>query len=109
MNTWLAGAGSGIVSVFIKPRIMGNYNIVSKLDCVSLCNGVICGLVAITGCCDCVRPYIALVIGIIAAFAYILGCKVIEKIKLDDAVEAVPVHLFGGIWGTLATGFLGNP
>jgi Amt family ammonium transporter len=49
----------------------------------------------------------AFIIGFIAAFFYIFGCWLIEKIKLDDAVEAVPVHLFGGIWGTMATGFFG--
>jgi len=109
MNTWLAGSVSGIVAVFIKPHLMGTFTVVSRLDCCTLCNAVLCGLVAITGCCDCVKPYIACVIGIIASFFYIFGCWFIERIKLDDAVEAVPVHLFGGICGTLVTGFLGTP
>lgn len=37
---------------------------------------------------------------------YIFGCVFIEKLSIDDVVEAVPVHLFGGIWGTLATALL---
>jgi Amt family ammonium transporter len=108
MNTWIAGAISGIIAVFVKPHVMGTYTKVSRLDCCTLCNGILCGLVSITGCCDCVEPYIAFVIGVIAALVYILGCKIMEVLRLDDAVEAVPVHLFGGIWGTLATGLFGT-
>lgn len=39
---------------------------------------------------------------------YIFGCWVLDKLHIDDPVEAAPVHLFGGIWGTLATGFFSN-
>jgi Amt family ammonium transporter len=108
MNTWIAGASSGIVAVFVKPHAMCTFTKVSRLDISTLCNGILCGLVSITGCCDCVESYFACAIGVIASLFYIGGCKLMEVFKLDDAVEAVPVHLFGGIWGTLATGIFGN-
>jgi Amt family ammonium transporter len=49
-----------------------------------------------------------LVIGIIASFIYILGCKVLDVLHIDDPVEAVPVNLFCGMWGTIATAFFDN-
>jgi Amt family ammonium transporter len=58
----------------------------------------------VTGCADGVETWAAFCIGIVASFAYILGCFTIEKLHVDDAVEASPIHLFGGIWGTIATG-----
>jgi Amt family ammonium transporter len=39
---------------------------------------------------------------------YIAGCLLLDKIHVDDAVESAPIHLFGGIWGTIATGLFSN-
>lgn len=104
INTWLSGSIAGIVTVYVKPHILRTYSFVNRFDCTTLCNGILCGLVAVTGCCDQVENWAAVVIGIIGAGAYILGCVVIEKFHVDDAVEASPIHLFGGMWGTIATG-----
>lgn len=52
VNTWLSGAISGIVTVFVKPRFLGTYSHVNRFDPASLCNGILAGLVGITGCCD---------------------------------------------------------
>ena len=103
-NTFLCAAISGIVVVFVKPHIMRTYSHVSKYDCLAMSNGVITGLTAISACADVVQPWYAIVIGIISAFAYILGCKVMVWFRIDDPCEAFPVHLFGGAWGTLAAG-----
>ena len=108
MNTFLSATTAGIIVVYIKPHIMGTYSHVSRYDCGACTNGVLCGLVSITGCCDCVEPWFAFCIGIIAAFAYIFGCKVLEWLHIDDPCEASPVHMFGGTWGTLATGLFSN-
>ena len=51
---------------------------------------------------DIVDSYWAVVIGAIGGAICTLGLKLLEKIKLDDVVGAVPAHLFAGIWGTLA-------
>jgi Amt family ammonium transporter len=45
------------------------------------------------------------VIGIIGALFYILGCWALDKLHIDDVVEATPIHLGGGIWGLLAVAF----
>lgn len=63
---------------------------------------------SITGCCDRIEVWAALIIGAVGGLFYILGCRVLDRLHIDDPVEAVQVHFFGGIWGTLATGFFDN-
>jgi Amt family ammonium transporter len=88
--------------------VLKTYSFVNRFDCTTLCNGILCGLVSITGCCDEVETWAAFIIGIVGALAYITGCVVMEKCHVDDAVEAFPIHLFGGMWGTIATGLFSN-
>ncbi len=72
-------------------------------------NGTLAGLVAITANCHCVTPGAAAIIGAIGGIVMLIGSYLLEKLKLDDAVGAVPVHLCAGIWGTLAVGIFGQP
>ena len=72
-------------------------------------NGTLAGLVAITANCHCVTPGAAAIIGAVGGVVMLAGSYILEKLKLDDAVGAVPVHLFAGIWGTLAVGIFGQP
>ncbi len=67
-------------------------------------NGALCGLAAITGPCASVPTWAGVVIGIGAGIVYVIGSKTMLYFKIDDAVDAVPVHLFGGAWGDIATG-----
>jgi Amt family ammonium transporter len=108
MNTVISGSVGGVVAVFVKPHFLGTYSFVNRYDCVAVCGGILVGLVSITGCCDRVEPWAAFIIGIIGALFYILGCKVLDMAHIDDPVEAAQVHMFGGIWGTIATGLFDN-
>jgi ammonium transporter, Amt family len=108
MNTVIGGSFGGIVAVFVKPHVLGTYSFINRYDTVALCSGILVGLVSITGCCDRVECWAALVIGGIGGLFYILGCYILEKIQVDDPVEAVQVHMFGGIWGTMAVGLFDN-
>ncbi len=72
-------------------------------------NGALSGLVAITANCSVVEPWAAVVIGLIAGWVYVFGSKLLIKLKIDDAVDAIPVHFFNGIWGCLATGVFASP
>ena len=67
-------------------------------------NGLLAGCVGITAGCDCVTPFSAAIIGIVAGSLSTLGTIMLEKVRLDDVVGAVPVHLIGGLWGTIAVG-----
>jgi len=95
LNTLLAGAG-GLMSGMIFHWIFRGW-----ADPESAINGSLGGLVAITACCNVVAPWASIVIGIIAGLITVLGGKILLKFKLDDAVGAVPVHLFCGIFGTI--------
>ena len=70
-------------------------------------NGVLGGLVGITAGADLMSPAEAIAIGAIAGPIVLGGVALLDKAKLDDPVGAIPVHLFCGMWGTLAVGVFG--
>jgi Amt family ammonium transporter len=73
-------------------------------DCGMTVNGFLAGLVAITCPCYWVTPFGAICIGAIAGVVCVLGVDLIEWLRIDDPVGAVPVHGFCGVWGTLSLG-----
>lgn len=72
-------------------------------------NGALAGLVAITAGCATVEPWAAAFIGVLAGWVYLGASKLLVWMRLDDAVDGIPVHMFGGIWGLLATGLFSSP
>jgi Ammonium Transporter Family len=81
----------------------------SLINSVKPLNHSLCGLVAITSGCAVVESWAAVVIGIVAGWVYIFCNYVLIRLKLDDAVDAIQVHLGGGLWGIIATGLLACP
>ena len=67
-------------------------------------SGAVAGLVAITPACAFVEPWAAVVIGIFAGAICALAVGLKYKFGFDDSLDVVGVHLFGGIWGSLAIG-----
>lgn len=96
VNTLLAGCSAMVAGMIFHWVFRG------WADAESAINGALGGLVAITACCNVVAPWAAVVIGIIAGLITVFGGKLLLAFKLDDAVGAVPVHLFCGILGTLS-------
>ncbi|MGF1698531.1 ammonium transporter [Vibrio lamellibrachiae] len=72
-------------------------------------NGALTGLVAITACCNVVNLHHAVLIGFISGCLYLISVKILELNKIDDVVNAVPVHGVGGAWGTLCVALFGDP
>jgi Amt family ammonium transporter len=72
-------------------------------------SGVVAGLVAITPACSAVSPVGAIVIGLIAGVLCALAVGLKYKLGYDDSLDVVGVHLVGGLWGTIAIGFLLAP
>jgi Amt family ammonium transporter len=107
-NTTLAACSGGLVAMaYVYPRT-------KVWDCGITVNGFLAGLVAITCPCYWVSPSGALVIGVVAGVVVVLATDLLEHLRIDDPVGAVPVHGFCGIWGTLslglfATGQFGAP
>jgi ammonium transporter, Amt family len=67
-------------------------------------NGCLSGLVAITAGCATVDTWAAVLIGICAGWFYLLGSKLLVYFRIDDAVDAIPVHMVNGAWGVISTG-----
>eukprot|EP00438_Fugacium_kawagutii_P034068 Skav205989 [mRNA] locus=scaffold2084:42327:45402:+ [translate_table: standard] len=98
MNTTLSAATAGL-SVFIL-----RYIITKKYDVGALCNGILAGLVSITAGCGNMESGSAVATGVIGAIVYQAASMLLQKLKIDDPVDAVPVHGFCGAWGVLACG-----
>ena len=101
VTTCLAAAAGGIACALTAKLVYGT------LDITMFMNGVLGGLVGITAGADLMSPAEAIYIGIIAGPIVLGGVYLLDKAKLDDPVGAIPVHLFCGIWGTLACGIFG--
>ena len=96
VNTNLAAAAGVVTAIAVSRFVLG------RIDLFAALNGAIAGLVSITAAPDIVEHYWAIVIGAIGGAVCTAGLKLLEKVRLDDVVGAVPAHLFAGIWGTLA-------
>lgn len=105
VNTTLAPCAAGLVVFFLRGFVVEP----KRLDVGGFCNGILAGLVAITAGCAFVRPWEALLIGFIGGFVYQGASMLVQKLKIDDVVDAFAVHGATGFWGLLALGFFGNP
>lgn len=86
------------------------YLVFKRLDLGMVLNGILAGLVGITAGADVIEPGYAILVGVIAGILVVLSAVTLDKLKLDDVVGAVSVHLTCGIWGTLAVGLFSiNP
>lgn len=80
------------------------YFVFKRMDLGMVLNGILAGLVGITAGADTVGINASLIIGAVAGVLVVLSAVTMDKLKLDDVVGAVSVHLTCGIWGTLAVG-----
>ncbi|QIG78645.1 ammonium transporter [Stakelama tenebrarum] len=96
VNTNMA-ACAGVVAVVILTQLL-----YGKVDVTMVLNGALAGLVSITA--EPLTPSVpwALAIGAIGGVIVVFTVPLLDKLKIDDVVGAIPVHLFCGIWGTLA-------
>jgi Amt family ammonium transporter len=103
LNTTLGGGIGCLSALFFQ------YFRTGKWDLVACMNGLLAGLVAVTGGCAFISPLSALIIGAVAGIILLLWGDLLEKIKIDDAVGASSVHLACGVWGILAIGLFAEP
>jgi len=88
--------------------IATSWTFLKKPDLTMTLNGILAGLVSITAGADIMSPIEAIVIGFIAGVIVVFAVVLFDKIKLDDPVGALSVHLVCGIFGTLAVGIWGD-
>ena len=101
VTTSLAAAAGGVIASLFSHILYKNYDITMFM------NGVLGGLVAITAGADQMSTGEAMIVGAIGGIVVVLAIALLEKLKLDDPVGAIAVHLFAGMWGTLAVGLFG--
>lgn len=104
MNTCLAAAAGGIGAI-------AAYTFVSrKPDLSMMLNGILAGLVSVTAGADTVTPGMAIFVGAVGGALVVASVFFMDRVRVDDPVGAISVHLVCGIWGTLAVGlFSVNP
>ena len=102
VNTNLAAAAAVVMAISVSKPILGKYDPFVGL------NGAIAGLVSITAGPDIVEHHWAIIIGAVGGVLCTAGIKLLEVLKIDDGVGAIPAHLIGGMWGTLAVCIVGG-
>jgi ammonium transporter, Amt family len=88
--------------------MMVAWTLLRKPDLSMMLNGVLGGLVGITAGADVMSPLTAVIIGLIAGALVVFSVMFFDRIRVDDPVGAISVHLVCGIWGTLAVGIFGE-
>lgn len=98
LNTHL-GAASGVLGAIVALGLNGRPLLMS-----AVLNGALGGLVSITAAAKYIDPGFAVVAGLIGGMIVVVGPAVLQRFKVDDVVDAVSVHGFCGLWGTIAVG-----
>ena len=102
VNTNL-GAAAGVLAAMALSQAL-----YKKIDLTLALNGAIAGLVSITAGPDLQNHLLAIVIGAVGGCLVVIAVPLLDRLKIDDVVGAIPAHLVAGIWGTLAVGIFGG-
>ena len=101
VTTSLAAAAGGLTAMFV------SWGVSKKPDLSMALNGILAGLVGITAGADQMAMGSSMLIGAIAGVIVVYSVMFFDRVRLDDPVGAISVHLVCGIWGTLAVGIFG--
>ncbi|MFM1944355.1 MAG: hypothetical protein RI897_3337 [Verrucomicrobiota bacterium] len=101
VTTCLAASAGGVMAAITSTVLL------KKPDLSMALNGILAGLVGITAGADQMGPMSSIIIGAVAGVLVVLSVIFFDKIRIDDPVGAISVHLVCGIWGTLAVGLFG--
>jgi Amt family ammonium transporter len=96
MNTNLAACGGVVAAIVLNQLFYG------KVDITMALNGALAGLVSITAEPLTPSPIMAILIGGVGGVIVVFAVPLLDKMRIDDVVGAIPVHLLAGIWGTMA-------
>mmetsp|Transcript_9895 Transcript_9895/g.13818 ORF Transcript_9895/g.13818 Transcript_9895/m.13818 type:complete len:532 (-) Transcript_9895:301-1896(-) len=109
VNTTIAAAAGCVTAMFTDTLVGQMKTGEAMYDLTMAMNGALGGLVAITAGCSVVEPWASLVIGIVGGWVYFGFSNLLLKLKIDDAVDAIPVHFANGAWGVIAVGLFAEP
>jgi Amt family ammonium transporter len=103
LNTNLSAIAGGISALML------SWFVHRKPEVGEVMNGIIAGLVGITASCYIMTPVNSLIIGASSGVLCLLGTYLLERLKIDDVVSAIPAHAFCGAWGTIAVALFADP
>lgn len=95
-----------LVKMYFSFRTDGAY---AAYDITALMNGAMSGLVGVTAGCATIDPAGAVVIGMISGVIYLGASSLLLRLRIDDAIDGIPIHAFSGAWGLLSTGLFSTP
>jgi Amt family ammonium transporter len=102
VTTTLSAAAGGIGAMVL------NYSLYKVWDLVAVCNGCLAGLVSITAGAYVLQPWAAILAGLVGSVVLWASSKLLLKLKIDDPLEAFPVHGACGAWGVIAVGLFAD-
>lgn len=109
VTTTLSAATGSITAMFTDTLLTMCTEGHAEYDITMAMNGALGALVGITAGCAVVEPWAAVLIGMVSGLVYVFASKLLIMLKIDDAVDAIPVHFFCGMWGCLAVGIFASP
>jgi len=103
VTTTISAASSAITATLLGWILSGT------VDVTRMNNGALAGLVSVTAGANVMTPFTSCVTGVIGGLTYVGTDLILDRLKIDDVVSASPVHLFCGMWGTIAAGLFAEP
>ena len=100
--TTLAAAAGGVTAMVL------HYSLYKVWDLIAVCNGVLAGLVSITAGAYALQPWAAILAGFVGSVVLWGASKLLLKLRIDDPLEAFPVHGACGAWGCIAVGLFAD-
>ncbi|KAL7470320.1 hypothetical protein ACHAXS_010548 [Conticribra weissflogii] len=109
VTTSISAAAGSVSALFADMLLTRRKTGETEYDTTMCMNGALSGLVGITAGCSIVEPWASCLIGIVAGWTYIFWSSLLVKLRIDDAVDAIPVHFGSGMWGAIAVGLFAEP
>jgi ammonium transporter, Amt family len=109
VNTTLSAAAGCISALLAKAWLSERQTGEATFSLTDALWGCISGLVSVTGGCAIIQSWASIVIGLVSGLIYLCGSNLLVKLRIDDAVDAIPIHLFCGIWGAISVGLFAVP
>lgn len=109
VNTTLAAASAGVAALFANLIYAERKTGEATFNLNFAMNGCLGGLVSITAGCALIEPWAACIVGFTAGLLYLWFSNKLCHWCIDDAVDAIPVHMINGLWGLIAAGLFATP
>jgi Amt family ammonium transporter len=109
VNTTLSGAAGCISALLAKAWLSERETGEATFSLTDSLWGCLSGLVAVNSGCAIIQSWASVVIGLVSGLIYLVGSNLLVKLRIDDAVDAIPIHLLSGIWGAFSVGLFAVP